>query len=229
MKPSPRPHGGSYAEVSESVDWSVKWSHVFWELDHALKIIDTTWMRYPKMIHKLRIHLLLRVKWKKNKNNSNNFKLRLKKWHHDSEMICGRKWRWLVEVTTPAPWSEWQLRRKTLSNSWSFNKLHRGIPSSNTLVIISWVVPLPRIPVTTRIITFLVGDPKKPSFATVNGRCLNGDGDCSLLQLWVPIQLRHSQPMTVHEFPATDFQTSVTSCFSRQLFMCFSKLLGYSK
>ena len=35
---------------------------------------------------------------------------------------------------------------------------------------IIWVVPLPRIPVTTRIITFLVGDPYKHSFATVTGR-----------------------------------------------------------
>ena len=35
---------------------------------------------------------------------------------------------------------------------------------------ISWVVPLPRMPVTTRIIIFLVGDPYKPSFATVTGR-----------------------------------------------------------
>ena len=35
---------------------------------------------------------------------------------------------------------------------------------------ITWVVPLPRIPVTTRIIIFLVGDPYKPSFATVTGR-----------------------------------------------------------
>ena len=33
-----------------------------------------------------------------------------------------------------------------------------------------WVVPPPRMPVTTRIITFLVGDPYKPSFATVTGR-----------------------------------------------------------
>ena len=37
-------------------------------------------------------------------------------------------------------------------------------------IIISWVVPPPRIPVTTRIIIFLVGDPYKPSFATVTGR-----------------------------------------------------------
>ena len=32
-----------------------------------------------------------------------------------------------------------------------------------------WVVPLP-VTVTTKIITFLVGDPYKPSFATVTGR-----------------------------------------------------------
>ena len=31
---------------------------------------------------------------------------------------------------------------------------------------ISWVVPLPRMPVTTRNITFLVGNPYKPSLAT---------------------------------------------------------------
>ena len=35
---------------------------------------------------------------------------------------------------------------------------------------IYWVVPPPRMPVTTRMITFLVGDPYKPSFATVTGR-----------------------------------------------------------
>ena len=34
------------------------------------------------------------------------------------------------------------------------------------LAFITWVVALPMIPVTTRIITFLVGDPYKPSFAT---------------------------------------------------------------
>ena len=31
-------------------------------------------------------------------------------------------------------------------------------------------VPLPRMPVTTRIITFLVGNPYKPSFATITGK-----------------------------------------------------------
>ena len=35
--------------------------------------------------------------------------------------------------------------------------------------VIHWVVPLPRMPVITRIIVFLVGDPYKPSFATVTG------------------------------------------------------------
>ena len=34
----------------------------------------------------------------------------------------------------------------------------------------SWVWPPPRIPVTTRIITFLIGNRYKPSFATVTGR-----------------------------------------------------------
>ena len=38
------------------------------------------------------------------------------------------------------------------------------------LLHMSWVVPLPRMPVTTRIMTFLVWDPYKPSFATVIGR-----------------------------------------------------------
>ena len=38
---------------------------------------------------------------------------------------------------------------------------------------ITWVVPLRRLPVTTRIITFLVGNPYKPSFATVTGRADN--------------------------------------------------------
>ena len=37
-------------------------------------------------------------------------------------------------------------------------------------ICIFWVVPPPRMPVTTRIITFLVGDRYKPSFATVTGR-----------------------------------------------------------
>ncbi len=35
---------------------------------------------------------------------------------------------------------------------------------------IPWVWPPPRMPVTTRIITFLVGNPHKPSFPTVTGR-----------------------------------------------------------
>ena len=35
---------------------------------------------------------------------------------------------------------------------------------------IGWVVPPPRMPVTTRTITFLVGDPYKLSFATVTGK-----------------------------------------------------------
>ena len=35
---------------------------------------------------------------------------------------------------------------------------------------IFWVVPLPRMLVTTRIIIFLVGNPYKPFFATVTGR-----------------------------------------------------------
>ena len=39
-----------------------------------------------------------------------------------------------------------------------------------SITSITWVVPPPRMPVTTRIITFLVGDPYKPSFATVTGR-----------------------------------------------------------
>ncbi len=46
--------------------------------------------------------------------------------------------------------------------------LHKGgLPIINAIL---WVVPLPRIPVTTRINIFLVGDPYKPSFATVTGR-----------------------------------------------------------
>ncbi len=35
---------------------------------------------------------------------------------------------------------------------------------------IPWVVPLPRMPFTTRIITFWVGDSYKPLFATVTGQ-----------------------------------------------------------
>ena len=34
---------------------------------------------------------------------------------------------------------------------------------------IGWNYPPPRMPVTTRIITFLVGNPYKPSFVTVTG------------------------------------------------------------
>ena len=41
------------------------------------------------------------------------------------------------------------------------------------ILVILWVVPPPRMPVTTRIITSLVGDPYKPSFATVTGRVDN--------------------------------------------------------
>ena len=40
----------------------------------------------------------------------------------------------------------------------------------DNVLYIPWVVPPPRMPVTTRIITFLVGDSYKPSFATVTGR-----------------------------------------------------------
>ena len=35
---------------------------------------------------------------------------------------------------------------------------------------ISWVVPLPRLLVTTRIVSCLVGNPYKPSFATITGK-----------------------------------------------------------
>ena len=49
----------------------------------------------------------------------------------------------------------------------------------------NWVIPLPRIPVTTRIISFVVGNPYKPSFATVTGK-----GDNPRYELfpcsWVP-------------------------------------------
>ena len=37
------------------------------------------------------------------------------------------------------------------------------------IIYMHWVVPLPRMPVTTRIITFLVGNRYKPSFVTVTG------------------------------------------------------------
>ena len=36
-------------------------------------------------------------------------------------------------------------------------------------MIIYWIYPPPRMPVTTRIIPFLVGNPYKPSFVTVTG------------------------------------------------------------
>jgi len=45
-------------------------------------------------------------------------------------------------------------------------------PFFSKLFIISWIYPPPRIPVTTRIITFLVilvGNPYKPSLSTVTG------------------------------------------------------------
>ncbi len=43
------------------------------------------------------------------------------------------------------------------------------------VAVVDWVVHPPRIPVTTRIITFLVGNPYKPSFVTATGR---GDNPC---------------------------------------------------
>ena len=57
---------------------------------------------------------------------------------------------------------------------WEVFFWNSGLPQPMTnrlkLLGITWVVPPPRMPVTTRIITFLVGDPYKPSFATVTGR-----------------------------------------------------------
>ena len=44
-------------------------------------------------------------------------------------------------------------------------------PGQKILILgVFWVWPPPRIPVTTRIVTFLAGDSYKPSFATVTGR-----------------------------------------------------------
>ena len=40
---------------------------------------------------------------------------------------------------------------------------------SKVLLGITWNYPPPRMPVTTRIITFLIGNPYKPSFVTVTG------------------------------------------------------------
>ena len=51
---------------------------------------------------------------------------------------------------------------------------------------IAWgPVPLPRIPVTTRIITFLVGDSYKPAFATVTGRGDNPKHSFVSTQLYI--------------------------------------------
>ena len=47
-----------------------------------------------------------------------------------------------------------------------------------------WKIPLPRIPVTTRIIIFLVGDPYKPSFASVTGRGTTQDLFVSLFYVF---------------------------------------------
>ena len=54
----------------------------------------------------------------------------------------------------------------------SFVNVVDGYNGIMVYIIISYIGygPPPRIPVTTRIITFLVGDPYKPSFATVTGR-----------------------------------------------------------
>ena len=54
------------------------------------------------------------------------------------------------------------------------------------------VVPLPRMPVITRILIFLVGDPYKPSFANVTGRggqpkfCWSTDPDETSTKTWPP-------------------------------------------
>ena len=44
------------------------------------------------------------------------------------------------------------------------------ILKKDTLVVILWVIPLPRMPVTTSIIIRLVEDFYKPSFATFTGK-----------------------------------------------------------
>ena len=49
-------------------------------------------------------------------------------------------------------------------------RLQLGHKTWNPLKRIHWLVPRPGIPVTTRIITFVVGNPYKPSFATGTGR-----------------------------------------------------------
>ena len=49
-------------------------------------------------------------------------------------------------------------------------KPHILVPQAGTNILYIGLSPLPVTVTTTRIITFLVGDPYKPSFATVTGR-----------------------------------------------------------
>ncbi len=76
--------------------------------------------------------------------------------------------------------------------------------------MLHWVVPPPRMPVTTRTITFLVGDPYKPSFATVTGR---GDNPIytntlkSLLRCWM-IECWRYFMILLDVFPSTFFWIS---------------------
>ena len=60
---------------------------------------------------------------------------------------------------------------------WNIGEIHTFLDASENssvewhpMCIIYWAWPLPRIPVTTRIITFLVGNPYKPLFATATGK-----------------------------------------------------------
>ena len=63
----------------------------------------------------------------------------------------------------------WNTQKKTLFLSHLIN-LNRSPPKKHDSNGILWVWPLFQVTVTTRIITFLVGNPHKPLFATVTGK-----------------------------------------------------------
>ena len=71
------------------------------------------------------------------------------------------------------------------------------------IVLYVGLSPLP-VTVTTRIITFLVGDPYKPPFATVTGR---GDNpSCMYIIYFMPIDIPYATLITLR-FPAARYST----------------------
>ncbi len=75
-------------------------------------------------------------------------------------------------------WPGWRLRLTWVKGGWSKDLSNEKRAYPGCLGCIGWVVPLPRLLVTTRIITFLVGNPYKPSFPLLLGRgttqCIGG-------------------------------------------------------